>query len=150
MGEQTAQACANAWLQQLRITQPDELDDGQWGVTYAPTVPSRTPPWLPSGSGYRSWGRRLSRGEKYSLRQAHASEHGEVARIGAERIHRLGYLDELQAPCLLGIGFLQPIEGLILVAESRVRVCNIRGIDIAPLSQLLSKLNSGARFQEVS
>jgi hypothetical protein len=33
-----------AWLQQLRITQPDELDDGQWGTTYAPTAASRTPP----------------------------------------------------------------------------------------------------------
>jgi len=25
-------ASFNAWLQQLRITQPDELDAGQWGV----------------------------------------------------------------------------------------------------------------------
>jgi hypothetical protein len=33
MGEQTAQACANACLQQLRIIQPDELEDGQWEVT---------------------------------------------------------------------------------------------------------------------
>ncbi len=38
-----------ACLQQLRITEPDELNDGQWGTTYAPSAASRTPPWLPSG-----------------------------------------------------------------------------------------------------
>jgi len=32
-------------LQQLRITQPDELDAGQSGVTYTPTAASCTPPW---------------------------------------------------------------------------------------------------------
>jgi hypothetical protein len=47
---------------QLRITQPDALDDGQWGVTHATTAASRTPLWLVSGLGCR--GRRLSRGSE--------------------------------------------------------------------------------------
>ncbi len=50
-GEQTAQAGVNACLQQFRITQPGELDDGQCGATYASIAASRTPPWLLSEWG---------------------------------------------------------------------------------------------------
>ena len=38
-------------LQQVRITQPGELDDGQCGATYASIADSRTSPWLLSEWG---------------------------------------------------------------------------------------------------
>jgi hypothetical protein len=62
----------------------------------------------------------FSEGEEASLWQAHAFQQVDIARLRAERIHRFNDLDSLQASCFLGIRFLQPIESLILIAESRV------------------------------
>jgi hypothetical protein len=81
-----------ACYRQLRITQPDELDDGQWGVTYVPTVASRTPLWLLSGWGCRGRRPPFQRAKKVSLWQAHAPQQAGVAWIrmkGLEEFFRL-------------------------------------------------------------
>jgi hypothetical protein len=75
------------------------------------------------------------------VQQAHALQQIDVAQIGTERIHRLSDFDLLQVRCLLGICFLQPVENLIVGAKFRLRVCDIGGINIVALSQLLVKLD---------
>jgi len=52
----------------------------------------------------------FQRVRKHSLRQAHAFQQVDIARIRAERIHRFNGLDSLQPSCFLGIRFLQPIS----------------------------------------
>src|SRR5438046_3224968 len=104
---------------------------------------SRSPPWL--ASGWECWDRVIPEGEKViSLRQAHAFEQINVGWLTADRIHLPKDLDVSQGPCLLRIRFLKPIEGLVLVAKRGIIICNKAGIDIAPLLQLLAKLNGAA------
>src|SRR5207244_1056791 len=71
-----------------------------------------------------------------------------VAWVTAERIHLPKDLDVSQGPSLLRIRFLKPIEGLVLVAKRGIIICNKAGIDIAPLLQLLAKLNGAAHSYE--
>ena len=79
-----------------------------------------------------------------SLWQAHSLQQVDVPRIGAERIHLFSDLDVSQAPCLLGIRLLQPIENLVLVAKRGIIIGNRAGVDIAALCQLLAKFDVAA------
>ena len=83
------------------------------------TAASDTPPWLPSGWGCR--GRRLSRGrEKRSLRQAHAFEQVDVARIRAKGFKEIVDLYGFQGLRIAPRSFFQPLEGMVAVPHQRV------------------------------
>src|SRR5260370_22978906 len=96
----------------------------------------------PTSSRVRGYGcRKTRRAKKRLLRQAHALEQVDVARIRVKGFKKNICLNIFHAPRPLRVTFFQPLEGVVAVPHQRVVTRNLVGGDVLPLRFVFQDLN---------